>query len=194
MYWYIRQPCPRSKSYVLVHKTMAARRGPPGDVVINYELLRIRCGKTRCRCNTTNQDTWHGPYWYAFWNDPRTGRKRSFYLGKRFKPPHAEAHYVHHERRAPPDSARRERERQREEARGRAHAPPRGDAAQADRDAEFLGVDARASYEDARRVWKRKLAANHPDRFQGAERTRHEQIAKQINAAWERLRRRRGWT
>jgi hypothetical protein len=56
-------------------------------VTLTYEHKRIRCGKPRCRCASPRPDTWHGPYWYAFFADPQTGKTRARYLGKHFSPP-----------------------------------------------------------------------------------------------------------
>lgn len=90
-----------------------SRRNPwPEDVNVNYERLRVRCGKPRCRCNTSDQDAWHGPYWYAFWNDPKTGKKRSRYVGKHFDPPQGPPRArVHSERRSPSPASRSGRAR-----------------------------------------------------------------------------------
>jgi hypothetical protein len=70
-------------SCVLVYK-MRKPVHLPDHVVVNYANVRVRCGKSPCRCESGKR---HGPYWYAFWNDPATKRKRSFYLGKKFEPP-----------------------------------------------------------------------------------------------------------
>src|SRR5579871_2249420 len=74
----------------------------PASVNVNYEQQKIRCGKARCRCNTSDQASWHGPYWYAYWNDPKTGKKRSRYVGKNFDPPTRERPDVASEQRAAP--------------------------------------------------------------------------------------------
>ncbi len=72
------------------------------SVVVNYLSLRVKCGKKKCRC-AEGPAKGHGPYWYAFWNDPVTKRKRSLYLGKSFRPPPGRPRgRVHSERRLPP--------------------------------------------------------------------------------------------
>ena len=71
----------------------------PDHVVVNYVNVRVQCGKSPCRCTSGRR---HGPYWYAFWNDPVTKKKRSFYLGKKFEPPVGPPRArVRSERRAP---------------------------------------------------------------------------------------------
>jgi hypothetical protein len=154
-------------------------------VNVNYERLPIRCGKARCRCNTGDQRQWHGPYWYAFWNDPITGRKRSAYVGKRFVPPRKARGPVHSEWRRAPEP-------------GEQQAPPPrsppASSSQDARDAELLGVSTHATADEVRRAWRKLAAANHPDRFPANKRHHQEEIAKQINAAYDRFRRRRGWS
>ncbi len=166
----------------------ARRNAPPADVNVTYERLPIRCGKRRCRCNTSDQASWHGPYWYAFWNDPKTGRKRSFYIGKHFRAPHAPPRpRGFGERRQPPD----------EEARARRKAPPSPPprhGSKLEAAAELLGLASNASQADAKKTWKRLAVENHPDRFTGRERAQREERAKQINAAWDIYRKYRGWT
>ncbi len=58
------------------------RRAPPPAAVeaplhlagLTYQLKWILCGKASC-------GRWHGPYWYAFWNDH--GRTRCKYVGRK---------------------------------------------------------------------------------------------------------------
>ncbi|MBA2285856.1 MAG: hypothetical protein H0W02_10255 [Ktedonobacteraceae bacterium] len=51
---------------------------------ISYQLQWRRCGRRTCRCYKDREDlnTRHGPYWYAYWRDPVTGKLRSRYVGK----------------------------------------------------------------------------------------------------------------
>lgn len=190
MYGYIRQ-VPASKP------RPRRRNPPPTEVNVTYERLPIRCGKQGCRCNTSDQKQWHGPYWYAFWTDPKTGKKRSHYVGKHFKPPEGPARQSHSERRAPPDRAPYE-----EPARTHARPPPPPPPKQPpprprskfEIAAEILGVSLSASQMDARKAWRKLIVENHPDRFQGAERAEREKRAKEINAAWDTYRAARGWT
>lgn len=72
-----------------------------GDVTVNYQREPVRCGKRKCRCATQDQSLWHGPYWYAYWTDPITGRARKKYIGKEFDPP-VEQKTMRHDRRPPP--------------------------------------------------------------------------------------------
>ena len=44
-----------------------------------YQLERVCCGKTGCKCARANGDL-HGPYWYAYWRDD--GKLKSRYVGK----------------------------------------------------------------------------------------------------------------
>jgi hypothetical protein len=82
---------------------MTKRLRTADHVVVNYLRLPVRCGKAGCRCEGRDQSRWHGPYWYAFWNDPVTKRKRSSYLGKNFEPPVGPSRSrVLSERRPPP--------------------------------------------------------------------------------------------
>jgi hypothetical protein len=158
---------------------MAAR--VPAGVTITYERKRIRCGKSRCRCNTRNQAAWHGPYWYGFWWDSRAEAMRCFYVGKNFDPPTV-TRRVHSERRRAPAGGEE-----------RARSSQSSSSSQDARDAEVLGVSPHASADEVRRAWKKLAAANHPDRAPPSKRHHQEEIAKQINAAYERFRRRRGW-
>lgn len=177
------------------------RTAPPEDVNVNYEQLKIRCGKPRCRCNTTDQAQWHGPYWYAFWNDAKTGKKRSFYVGKHFAPPQAPPRPgAHSERRAPPDEAARGGQAPYDEppsARRHAHEeprqapPPRG--SRFEHAAQVLGLSLAATQAEAKKAYRRLAVENHPDRHKGAERFRREELMKQINAAWDLYQRWRGW-
>ena len=165
---------------------------PPADVNVNYERLRVRCGKPRCRCNTSDQTQWHGPYWYAFWNDPKSGKKRSHYVGKHFRPPEGPPRpRAHSEWRPPPDEQARE---ERERAREREHAPPPPRRSKFEAAAEVLGIPPTASQADAKKAWRKLAVDNHPDRFRGAEKTEREHRAKTINAAWDTYRTARGWT
>jgi hypothetical protein len=44
-------------------------------------LERVKCGKTRCkRCGADGAG--HGPYYYIYHTDPKTGRRTSKYIGK----------------------------------------------------------------------------------------------------------------
>jgi hypothetical protein len=47
-----------------------------------YQLERVRCGKTGCKCAGKN-GTLHGPYWYAYWRDE--GKLKSRYVGKQLR-------------------------------------------------------------------------------------------------------------
>lgn len=47
-----------------------------------YQLEYVKCGKEKCRCA---QGKGHGPYWYAYYRSPRTGRVVSKYCGKEKK-------------------------------------------------------------------------------------------------------------
>ena len=88
---------------------MRERAQTPEHVVVNYLRLPVRCGKEGCRCEARDQSSWHGPYWYAFWNDPVSKKKRSFYLGKKFAPPvGASRSRVLSERRPPPKAKPKE--------------------------------------------------------------------------------------
>lgn len=55
---------------------------------VRYQLEFRQCGKRNpltgaawCRCYRGEP---HGPYWYAYWRDSSTGRRRSQYIGKTF--------------------------------------------------------------------------------------------------------------
>lgn len=197
------------------------------DVYVNYELQRIRCGKPSCRCATPDQSQWHGPYWYAYWNDPKTKKKRSKYIGKNFNPPTGETRTPYSERRPPPRASewrserserraereweeqqraereraereRAERERERAErertARERAQAYSRVRIPQDDLDAATLGVNPGVSQSELKRAWRRMVTEAHPDRYPPNERAQQEEVAKEINAAYQRIMKRRGWT
>jgi hypothetical protein len=71
-----------------LHSDVREKGGPMSLVRVSYFSRRVRCGKRRCqRC--AKRGPGHGPYWYGFWIDPSTGRKKSFYCGRRFNPPQA---------------------------------------------------------------------------------------------------------
>jgi hypothetical protein len=53
--------------------------GPAGEHV-TYCWQRRTCGKPSCYRCLYQQG--HGPYWYAYWSDMLTGRRRSKYIGK----------------------------------------------------------------------------------------------------------------
>jgi hypothetical protein len=44
---------------------------------ITYQLERVRCGKSNCKCATGEL---HGPYWYGYWSEG--GKTKSMYVGK----------------------------------------------------------------------------------------------------------------
>jgi hypothetical protein len=44
---------------------------------ITYQLERVRCGKSNCRCG---KGSLHGPYWYGYWSEG--GKTKSMYVGK----------------------------------------------------------------------------------------------------------------
>ncbi len=48
-----------------------------------YQLERVRCGKTGCKCAGANSEL-HGPYWYVYWRDD--GKLKSRYVGKQLRP------------------------------------------------------------------------------------------------------------
>jgi hypothetical protein len=168
---------------------------PPAGVVVNFELLHIRCGKPRCHCMRGSRG--HGPYWYAFWNDPKTGVKKSQYKGKRFVPPthprpsvHSTMPHHRGARRAPPPPPPPPRQPP-PGTRGR-HAPT---PTQDELDAVLLGVTLGVTHAELKKAWRSKLHAAHPDRYkEGKERDRQEEIAKTINQAYQRMMKRRGWT
>ena len=186
---------------------------------VSYQRLPIRCGKSNCRCNTSDTKHWHGPYWYAYWTDPKTGKPRSKYVGKNFTPPDGQERTTYSERRTPPDqdSAREQAEREareraertqrereaREQAERERRAKAEQDARQNARssrrgstdeeDAACLGVRASVTQDELKKAWRRKMQKHHPDRYPEAERAKQEDIAKNINAAYQRMLKRRGW-
>jgi hypothetical protein len=168
-------------------------------VNVNYEQQKIRCGKARCRCNTSDQSQWHGPYWYAFWTDEKTGKKRSRYVGKHFSPPQGPARPRAHSewRPPPPPPDERAREEQHERAREHhreEHAAPPPRRSRFETAAEVLGVSVTAPQAEVKKAWRKLAIENHPDKFRGAEKAEREQRAKTINAAWDTYRAARGWT
>ena len=44
---------------------------------ITYQLERVRCGKTNCKCVSGEL---HGPYWYGYYS--QDGKTVSVYIGK----------------------------------------------------------------------------------------------------------------
>jgi hypothetical protein len=161
-------------------------------VFVSYERKAIRCGKSRCACASGDPRAAHGPYWYAFWNDPRSGKKRCKYLGKNFAPP--AARQVYGERRRAPEVEPKTRRATR--ARGSSEPPPPGPripASQDERDAAFFGVSVRVTQLELRRVWRERLLAVHPDRHQGPERASKEREAQVVNEVFQRMCRLRKW-
>lgn len=47
-----------------------------------YRQEYVKCGKKGCHCA---EGQGHGPYWYAYYRSPRSGRVVSKYLGKEKK-------------------------------------------------------------------------------------------------------------
>lgn len=198
----------------------------PPDVTVNYQHERIKCGKSNCRCNTEDKTKWHGPYWYAYWEDPKSGRTRSKYIGKNFRPPTTDPRTTHSESRPPPrpdewsqdnrsgtsgsrqtkqEHGRQEQERERQEQererQERARQEQERQRARAssqkkptdEEDARCLGVDINVNADQLKKAWRRKMVAQHPDKFPEKDRRQQEEIAKNINAAYERMKKRRGW-
>ena len=60
-------------------------------------------------------------------------------------------------------------------------------------DAACIGVDVGVTREDLKRAWRQKMQKHHPDRYPEPERARQEEIAKNINSAYQRMLKRRGW-
>jgi hypothetical protein len=178
------------------------------NVTVTYELKRIRCGKARCRCaRTDDRDSWHGPYWYAFWTDPKNGKTRCRYVGKKFTPPHrAPGAYSEStapppppKAKAPPPPPPRGERRHQAPPPPPPPPPPRGERHRPqltpdEADAEILGVSSKTTAAELKRAWRKLITAAHPDRYQGRARERQEELAKSINAAYQRMLRRRGWT
>ncbi|MBV1858194.1 MAG: hypothetical protein KUG77_07265 [Nannocystaceae bacterium] len=59
---------------------------------ILYQLEWRTCGSKNkktgaawCRCFAAYPSGGHGPYWYAYWREPKTGRRKSRYIGKAFR-------------------------------------------------------------------------------------------------------------
>lgn len=182
---------------------------------VSYQQQLIRCGKRNCHCNTADKREWHGPYWYAYWRDESTGKTRSKYIGKKFNPPEGRPRTTYSDRSADASrrgseradrqareradrnarTARDARERQEREARQRQEQArqrarsPRGD----EDDATCLGVSVNVTQDELKRAWRRKMQQHHPDRYPEAERARQEEIAKNLNSAYQRMRKRRGW-
>lgn len=57
-----------------------------------YQREYRKCGKRNpktgrpwCWCHGAWPENGHGPYWYAYWRDETTGRRRSAYVGKAFQ-------------------------------------------------------------------------------------------------------------
>lgn len=48
---------------------------------ITYELQYRKCGKRACKPCRNGQG--HGPYWYAYWSDEKSGKLKSLYIGKK---------------------------------------------------------------------------------------------------------------
>lgn len=184
------------------------------EASVSYQLKRIKCGKKRCRCNTTDESEWHGPYWYAFWQDPRTGRTKSRYMGKNYKAPgHTTGARSRYQTPPPPPPPRAKKttkkkteqgKRRREQAppppppgggrqeRREAPPPPRGlggvGSPQDQADAATLGVKTDVDRAALKRAWRAKIAAAHPDKGGNTAQ------AQAINAAYERMLKRRAWT
>ena len=49
-----------------------------------YQQEWVKCGKA-CWCRGAWPERGHGPYWYAYYVDPRTKRWRAVYIGKDFR-------------------------------------------------------------------------------------------------------------
>jgi len=177
-------------------------------VTVTYEHKRIRCGKVRCYCaRTRDPKGWHGPYWYAFWTDPKSGKTRCRYVGKDFaapgRKPKPGAHSARttpppppSERKAPPPPPpppppRSDRHQAPPPPRGERHGPQ---LSPDEADAQILGVSTKVSHAELKRAWRKRITEAHPDRYQGRERERQEELAKSINAAYQRMLRRRHWT
>ena len=67
MYWYIRHGVRSEEgSPEAAARTPEPPSAPAGGRERQLRAPKIRCGKARCRCNTSDQNQWHGPYWYTF--------------------------------------------------------------------------------------------------------------------------------
>ena len=49
---------------------------------ITYQHRYTRCGKARCKKGCRDGAASHGPYWYSFHWNPKTGRTVVHYVGK----------------------------------------------------------------------------------------------------------------
>lgn len=52
-------------------------------VDVTYQLELVQCGKSTCKCRRVGAV--HGPYWYAYYRRPSTGRTVSRYVGRTFR-------------------------------------------------------------------------------------------------------------
>ena len=67
------------------HEVVVRRRGKGGRW-LQSEL--VKCGKPRC--SKDRDGAGHGPYWYLYYTNPRTGKYTSKYVGKTLSPELAE--------------------------------------------------------------------------------------------------------
>ena len=183
----------------------------PCNVFVNYLLQRVRCGKSSCRCQGDDQRFWHGPYWYAYWNDPETKRKRSRYMGKDFIPPLGIQHPApFSECRRPPEPGEgapaclpRRRRRTNEEAHQEyidllgqlidaSDIDPDKPMSPDDLDSLILGLRNAPNRVTIRRAGRDKLAELSSVYPTEARREEHELI-RVLASAYRRMMRRRGW-
>lgn len=67
-------PAPEPKAG---RKVVERRRGSTGQWL---QSEMVRCGKARCK--KCAEGDGHGPYWYLYFTNPKTGRYTSKYVGK----------------------------------------------------------------------------------------------------------------
>jgi len=158
-----------------------------------FEQKYIRCGKAGCRC--MNGGAPHGPYWYAFWTDER-GRTHARYVGKNRD---AGARSQQQRQRAagqqsppPPPPGDQQRRRAEEQARERSQRPPPPPPrsprqVQDELDAALFGVSVDVTQAELKRAYRRAALEAHPDRGGS-----HQRMVD-VNTAYERMAKRRGW-
>lgn len=148
-------------------------------VRMTWQQKAIKCNRIWCTACP------HEGYWYAFYRDPVTHKKKAVYKGRGVVPPEPDDRGV----RASVEMVPRRKRRPAPPPPPPPPPPPLDPRVLDAQDAAVLRVPVAATYAELKSAYRKAIALAHPDRAGDA----GTETARGLNVAYDRMLSRRGW-